>query len=596
MQPDPGPARLSSVSGARVEHERGRRRPWMVAALCVGALLLSACRASAPELRSTDAQPMPTTSPSAVPAVQRTVPTPNIVFVLMDDFSMELLRTMRNAEAMAGRGATYPNAFVVDSLCCVSRAATFTGQYPHQTGVFTNSSNLPNEIGPVGGWPAFDAHGDNEKSFALHLQQSGYTTGFVGKFLNEYEYVPGGPVPPAPLGWSDLRVVFGSAYNQWNYDMTYVEDGQLKVTHVEAPPADATDAEKDQTYAGRVIGDQALDFIRQHRDAGAPYFLEVAPYGTHNRTDGPAYLGDPVFPAEMQDRPGHGRRNGNCGPVACGSLGTQDLGGFGDPQDDNAPRYADGSPAPAWNASPASMSPDAAAKMLRDRARMAQSIDRMLGRILKTVDTSNTYVVLTSDNGLHLGQHGLGMGKGTAYDSDIHVPLVVTGPGIDPGPRSDVASNIDLAPTFEDLAGLHPRPYRSGRSLVPSLLGEDAPRSAYAFIEHTWSLTPNDDPDRPYTSDELDKIPSYLAVRSKDALLVRDDLDPSWTGTDYAYEFYDLSTTPWERTNEFGDPQHADQVAVLMGKLQDFDRCAAQQAVRPRLSPECRDLTLADHR
>ena len=569
------------------------RREWAAAlATLAMAVTATSCTAGTDAPRGAPVRPAPSSPVAAAPAAH-TLPTPNIVFVLMDDFSAELLPTMRNAQALAARGATYPSSFVVDSLCCVSRAATFTGQYPHQTGVFTNSSNLPNAVGPVGGWPAFDAHGDNDRTFALHLQQAGYATGFVGKFLNEYEYNPGGALPTAPAGWSDLRVVFGSAYNQWDFDVTHVEDGQLTVQHVDAPPADASDAEKDKAYAGTVIGDEALDFIKTHRDGGAPYFLEVAPYGTHNRTGGAAYAGDPLFPAEMRDRPGHGKPMGDCGPIPCGDLGTPDLAGFGDPQADNAPRYADGTAAPTWNPTPAAMTADTATKMLRDRARMAQSIDRMLGRIIDAAGP-DTYVVLTSDNGLHLGQHGLGMGKGTAYDSDIRVPLIVAGPGIAPGPRPDVASNIDLAPTFEELAGLRPAAYRSGRSLVPSLLGEDAPRSAYAFIEHTWSLTPNDDPDRPFTSAELDLIPSYVAVRSKDALLVRDDLDPSWTGTDHAYEFYDLSTTPWERTNQFADPRYADEVRVLTGKLHEFDRCAAQQAEHPRVTRECRDLTLEE--
>ena len=112
------------------------------------------------------------------------------------------------------------------------------------------------------------------------------------------------------------------------------------------------------------------------------------------------------------------------------------------------------------------------------------------------------------------------------------------------------------------------------------------------------SSTPNrppaaDDPDRLSTSDELDEIPSYTAVRSKDALLVRDDLDPSWTGTDYAYEFYDLSRIPWERTNRYGDPRHAAQIRTLLGKLAQLDRCVAQQATQPRVSHACRRLTLA---
>ena len=76
--------------------------------------------------------------------------------------------------------------------------------------------------------------------------------------------------------------------------------------------------------------------------------------------------------------------------------------------------------------------------------------------------------MLTSDNGFHLGQNGLGRGKGTPYDTDVRVPLLVTGPGVVPGTRQEVTSNIDLAPTFEELAGLAPAPYRSGLSLVPT--------------------------------------------------------------------------------------------------------------------------------
>ena len=60
--------------------------------------------------------------------------------VLMDDFSMDLVQTMRSMRQMKRAGASYSHAFVVDSLCCVSRSSLFTGQYPHQTGVRTNTS------------------------------------------------------------------------------------------------------------------------------------------------------------------------------------------------------------------------------------------------------------------------------------------------------------------------------------------------------------------------------------------------------------------------------------------------------------------------
>ena len=170
-----------------------------------------------------------------------------------------------------------------------------------------------------------------------------------------------------------------------------------------------------------------------HRDDESPYFLEVAPYAPHSRTTAqPAYPGDPLFPPAFGDRPGHGSTYGDCGRVRCDRLGLDRLPGFGDGQSDNAPRRADGSVAPQWRPD-VTLSADRARADLRDRARMVQSIDRTVRGILDEVGP-DTYVVLTSDNGFHLGQHGLGRGKGTPYDSDVHVPLLVTGPGWCPAP------------------------------------------------------------------------------------------------------------------------------------------------------------------
>ena len=237
----------------------------------------------------------------------------------------------------------------------------------------------------------------------------------------------------------------------------------------------------------------ALDFIDGHRDDRRPWFLEVAPYAPHSRAlpEG-AFPGDPAFPPAFRDRPRPRHPGGNCGLLDCQELGVEDLPGFGDDLADNAPAHADGRPAPpAWE--PLETTPERAERILRDRARMVQSIDRMVQRILHRVPP-NTYVVLTSDNGFHVGQFGLGVGKGAAYESDIRVPLLVVGPGVRPGERSEVVSNIDLAPTFEDLAGIRTPRYRSGLSLVPTLDDPTLERQHYAFVEHTWSGA-GDDPD-----------------------------------------------------------------------------------------------------
>lgn len=549
----------------------------------VATIAVVACQAQSSPAPVTDAKQLP--SSPRVPASKIDPHDPNIVLVLMDDFSLELVQTMSNAARMRETGASYPQSYVVDSLCCVSRSSIFTGQYPHQTGVLTNTANTPNPVGPIGGWEAFEANGNTERSVNVRLQEAGYTTGFIGKYLNEYSYVPGGEVPDPPPGWSEWEVIFGSAYNGWDFESTYVEDGFVHARSHPAPPASASDRTKDEAYVGTITDELALEFIRDHQDDRAPYFLEVATYGPHSRVGPrPQYPGDPGFPSAFADRAGAG----NCGPVACTSLDVDDLSGFGDPVDDNVPRWADGSPAPAWRTNTPSLTAEQAEADLRSRAQMVQSIDRMLGRILDAVD-DNTFVVLTSDNGFHLGQHGLDAGKGTPYDSDAHVPLMVVGPGIEPGERAALTTNLDLAPTFEDLAGLRPADYRSGRSLLPSLADPVASARDYVFFEHTYAPSLGSDPDKQYAGGTMDLVPSYVAVRSRDALLVRLDLDPSWDGVDEAWEFYDYSEVDWERTNEYADPAHARTIARMTRALEAFDQCATFVGDDP-LPPRCRGI------
>jgi N-acetylglucosamine-6-sulfatase len=510
------------------------------------------------------------------PAASRAGTRPNIVLLLMDDFSMDLLRTMKGARRLARRAASY-DSFVVDSLCCVSRASLMTGQYPHQTGVRTNTASVVAGGGPMGGWSAFQTYGNTARSVNVRLQEAGYTTGFVGKYLNQYEYLPGArALPPLPEGWSQFNALFGSAYDGWGFDSTTVSGGRLQARHHAAPSLSASRGVRDAAYAGQVVEDYALDFIRSQRDSDAPYFLEIAPYAPHNRTNPEgAYPGDPVFPPAFRDRAGGGKTGpkvqGNCGEVACRQLTAAGLPGFGDRRADNVPRTLAGRRARAWNTVP-TMRAARATEHLRNRAQMVQSIDRTLRRVLRAVD-DDTVVVLTSDNGFHLGQLGMGMGKGTAYDTDIRVPLLIAGPGIVPGARGEMTSNLDLAPTFEELAGLVPAAFRSGTSLVPTLTDPALSTRNHVFVEHTTD-TAGDDPDLAFTGGELKRIPSYVAVRGRDALLVRLDLDPDLGGVRNAYEFYSYARRSWEKRNVFGQPKYADQVAALMAKLADFDSCS----------------------
>ncbi len=113
----------------------------------------------------------------------------------------------------------------------------------------------------------------------------------------------------------------------------------------------------------------------------------------------------------------------------------------------------------------------------------------------------------------------------------------------------------------------------------------------YVFFEHTFSRSrPGADPDRAFTGGGLNVIPSYVAVRSRTALLVRNDLDRRWGRHRYAYEFYDYTPRRWERTNQYDDPAHAAEVATLMAKLDQWDACAHLR----RRRAGARHVSLAD--
>lgn len=516
---------------------------------------------------------------------------PSIVLVLMDDASMNLLRTMANAKKLMARGASYSDSYVVDSLCCPSRAVTLTGQYPYQTGVYTNTGKTSFDGSLLGGYHAFADHDDELRTFAVRLHDGGYQTGFFGKYLNEYA---GGAdnLPPVPPGWSAFEAIFETGYEGWNFaGQSYVEGSAPQLRTWPAPPASATDAKKDSMYSTEVIGRDALGFIKTQQAAHKPYFVEVSTYATHQRIKPGIYPGDPKFPAEFRDRPGGWKRYGNCGLVDCRDLTTKDIAGFG--SDPTRAYSRDGSRVKVWNQDPIYLSRSMAAQFLRDRARMAQSIDRLLGRVMSTVDP-NTYVVLTSDNGLHTGQFGLGVGKGSPYKTDSQVPLVIAGPGIPAGPRYGMASNLDLAPTFEQLAAVGSPSYRSGVSLVQNLRHPWKGVQRFAFLQHTRPPADSSDPDQ-VGGGLVTSIPSYVAVRSPHGVLVRDDFVQFGSTThNYWYEFYPYSPTrTWERKNEYTNPAYRPQIQALMKRLDRWDQCRAGVSGADPVSSYCRDIVFA---
>jgi arylsulfatase A-like enzyme/Tfp pilus assembly protein PilF len=97
-------------------------------------------------------------------------------------------------------------------------------------------------------------------------------------------------------------------------------------------------------------------------------------------------------------------------------------------------------------------------------------VDAEIGVLLRELDdrhlTDRTLVVLTADHGEALGEHGEMTHSYFAYNSTLHVPLIVAGPGVAPRRVAANVAHVDILPTVRDLLGLGPRPSLQGRSLV----------------------------------------------------------------------------------------------------------------------------------
>ena len=109
---------------------------------------------------------------------------PDIILILTDDQRFDTLWAMPTVRSeLVAKGVSFSNGYVSNPVCCPSRSSTLTGNYSHTTRVYTNH---PKE--PFGGFPAFD----DRSTVATWLQQAGYRTALMGKYLNGYgdSYVP----------------------------------------------------------------------------------------------------------------------------------------------------------------------------------------------------------------------------------------------------------------------------------------------------------------------------------------------------------------------------------------------------------------------
>jgi arylsulfatase A-like enzyme len=449
---------------------------------------------------------------------------PNVVVVFTDDQDAASLKVMKGVKRKLGnRGATFKNAFAVYPLCCPSRATILTGQYPHNHGVLDNG-------GPQGGVHAFD----ESVTLATALEEAGYRTGYIGKYLNGY---------PA-LAREDPEAALPPGWNRWfgmvdagQYDWSLNANGNIRRYGRE--PRD---------YQTDVLRKLGAGFIRQHSGRNKPpFFLMLgtnAPHGEKGRKF-----------ADRNPRPAK-RHVGRFE-----SLRLPDVPSFNEADVSDKPEFLQ---VPRIKGK--------GRRELRDRYRgrleSLLSVDEMVTGLLAELrrrnELRNTLFIFTSDNGWLLGEHRLER-KRLLYEESVQVPLVMRGPGVNRGAnRKQLVGNIDLAPTIYDATGVNPP-----NSLEPdgiSLLNVVDDPGAFVnrdLLLENFHIGSNDGVGK--------------AIRTPEAILIEQRMD----GTAH-HELYDLDPDsdgydPYELENQYENPQYSGLRADLEDRLDEVRNCQGNQ-------------------
>lgn len=416
---------------------------------------------------------------------QRPVPrnAPNILFIMTDDQRKDALSIYGNPilktpsiDRIGAEGARFDDFFVTNSLCAPSRAVYLTGLYSHMNGVTTNGFGDP--FRNQGGLR------DGQETFVSLLHDAGWHTGLIGKWH----------LRSLPSGFDQWAIFPGGGG-------PYLD-----------PPMNAHGVPlRMRGHSDDVVGDQTLEFL-DRRPKDRPFLL-LMNFKSPHRNWVPAKRFENAFsdidiplPRTYEDR-----------------------------LDSDALRRAQMaiSSMPDFKSTDKDFNYQA---LVKNYYRTLLSVDENVGRALAALDrlelASNTLILFGSDNGFFLGEYGL-YDKRLMYDPAIRVPMLVRWPGrVPPGTvDSSLVTNVDIAPTLLEIAGVPVPQWMQGTSFLPLLERKEvAWRDAFYYEFHEY-------PDY-----------DHCARRHRGIRTERWKLIEFWEKP-VEYELYDLQRDPDETRN-----------------------------------------------
>lgn len=380
---------------------------------------------------------------------------PNIILIFADDLTTQAISAYKHPlklletpgmDRLAREGMLFERCVVPNSICGPSRAVILTGKYSHLNGFIRNGNR-------------FDG---SQQTFPKLLQKAGYQTAVIGKWHLESN----------PTGFDHWHILPGQGIY---YNPPMIRDGE-RVTHT--------------GYTTDLISDFSIEWLK-NRDKSKPFLL-MSQHKAPHREWAPAlrhlgWNGDRKFPEPatlFDDYSGRGRAEKEQDMTLEKTFTPRD-------SKEAAPPYLNAEQRKVWDAYYQPRNKIIATlsgkelvrwryqRYMHDYLGTVKAVDEAVGRMLKFLDdedlAQNTLVILSSDQGFYLGEHGW-FDKRWIYEESLTTPMLVRWPGVTkPGTTSKaLVSILDFPETFLDAAGVPVPADMQGRSLRP-VLAEQMP-------------------------------------------------------------------------------------------------------------------------
>ncbi|MEO0413856.1 MAG: sulfatase [Verrucomicrobiota bacterium] len=481
---------------------------------------------------------------------------PNILFLFSDDHALRTIGAYEgsinqtpNLDRIAKEGAVFTRSFVVNSICCPSRAAIMTAKHSHANGITGNASH----------WNG------NQFVFTREMGKAGYETALIGKW-----HLHGNPTDE----FKHWEILSGKGGQGSYYNPKFLSaKGETQV----------------EGYSGNIITDKSLEWL-ENRDKSKPFLLcsqykaphihRIPPIANMTGYDDmdfpePNTLFDDFatrspFVADtwmaLKGMKGHVL---NIAPLQSEIKANPDLmppflQEMTQPQRDAWHKHYDPRNREFRRLDKAGLLTGQAAvrytyqRFIKDYVRCIDGLDHSVGRLLDYLDANglaeNTIVVYSSDQGFLTGEHGWAE-KRWMYEESFRAPFLMRWPGkIAPGTEiSALTQNIDIGPTFMTAAGMEVPDEVHGVAMQPVLGGEvPADWRKDLLYQYFDGGTPE--------NRGAYNMPRHEGVRDARYKLI------SFYDHD-AWEFYDLDLDPRELSNRINDPKYQSEIERMKQRL-----------------------------